>query len=101
MAANPAAAGGLEQAAAVAGAGAGGTSDPLDDMRAIFAMLGMKITQRDGMINAHNLMGMYDFDYIRVNDAGSFIKVWNDTFRAVAMKVGIPTHSKLQGFLYW
>ena len=32
--------------------------------------LGMKITQRDGMINAHNLTGMDDFDYIRVNDAG-------------------------------
>ena len=84
-----------------AGEGTGRTADPLDDMRAIFAMLGMKITQRDGMINAHNLMGMYDFDYIRVNDAGSFIKVRNDTSRALATKVGMPTQRKLQGFLYW
>ena len=53
------------------------------------------------MINAHNIMGMEDFDYIRVDDAISLIKVWNDTSQAVAMKVGMPTHPKLQGFLYW
>ena len=51
------------------------------------------------MINAHNLTGMDDFDYIRVDDAESFVKVWNDTSQAVATKVGMPTHQKLQGFL--
>ena len=51
------------------------------------------------MINAHNLTGMDEFDYIRVDDAESFVKVWNDTSQAVATKVGMPTHQKLQGFL--
>ena len=53
------------------------------------------------MINSHNLTVMNDFDYIRVDDFGSFVKVWNETSRAVAMKVGIYTQHKLQGFLYW
>ena len=53
------------------------------------------------MINAHNLTGMDYFDYISVDDAGSFIKVWNDTSHAVTTKVGMLTHRKLQGFLYW
>ena len=46
-------------------------------------------------------MGMEGFDYIRVDDAGSFIKVLNDTLQAVATKVGTPKQCKLQGFLYW
>ena len=70
-------------------------------MRAIFTTLVMPITQRDGMINSHNLTGMDEFYYIRVNYDGSFIKVCEDTSRAVATKVGIPTKRKLQGFLYW
>ena len=61
-----------------AGEGTGRTADPLDDMRAIFTTLGMTITQSDGIINAHNIMVMGDFDYIRVDDAGSFVKVWNE-----------------------
>ena len=61
----------------------------------------MTITQLDGMINSQNLTGMDDFGYIRVDDAGSFIKVWNDTSQVVATKVGMPTQHKLKGFLYW
>ena len=53
------------------------------------------------MINAHNFTGMDDFDYIRVDDGGSFVKVWNETSQAAAKKVGIPTQRKIQGFLYW
>ena len=49
----------------------------MDGMRAIFNTLDMMITQRDGMNNAHNLTNMDDFDYIRVDDAKSFVKVWN------------------------
>ena len=79
IAANPAAAGLAGLAAEAAGAVAGGTEDPLGDVRAIFTTLGMTITQRDGMINAHNIMGMNNFDYIRVDDDGSSVKVWNDT----------------------
>ena len=63
--------------------------------------IGMTITQRDDMMNSHNLTGMDNFDYIRVDDSGSFIKVWNDTSQAVATKVGMPTQRKLQGFLCW
>ena len=70
-------------------------------MRSIFTIPRIKTTQRDGMINAENLIGMEEFDYIRIDDAGSFINIWNDTSEAVATKVGIPTQSKLQGFLYW
>ena len=99
MAANPATAVAAVIAVTAAGAGAGVMTDSLDDVRAIFTTLGMKITQRDGMIKAHNLTGMDDFDYIRVDDARSFIKVWNDTSQAVATKVGMPTQRKLQGFL--
>ena len=58
-----------------AGAGAGGTAYPLDNIRSIFATLGMIITHRDGMINAYNLMGIDDFEYFRVNDDESFVKV--------------------------
>ena len=70
MAANPEAAGLEGIAVEVAAAGTGGKSDPLDDVRSIFNTLRMTITQCDGMINAHNLRGMDDFDYIRVDDAG-------------------------------
>ena len=73
----------------------------MDGMRAIFNTLDMMITQRDGMNNAHNLTNMDDFDYIRVDNAKSFVKVWNETSLAVATKVGIPTQHKLQGLLYW
>ena len=100
-AANLAAVGEAGIAAVAAGEGAGGMADPLDDVRAIFTTLGMTITQCDGMINDHNLTGMDDFDYIKVNDAVSFVKVWNETSQAVATKVGNPTPRKLQGFLYW
>ena len=79
MAENPAAAGAAELAAASAGSGAGGTADPLDDVRAIFTMLGMIISQRYGIMNANNITGMDEFDYIRVDDAGLFVKVWNET----------------------
>ena len=79
MAENPAAAGATELAAASAGSSAGGTADPLDDVRAIFTMLGMIISQRYGIMNANNITGMDEFDYIRVDDAGSFVKVWNET----------------------
>ena len=51
------------------------------------------------MINAHNLTSMDDFDYIRVDDVKSFVKVWNETSRSLAPKVGMPTQRKLQGFL--
>ena len=44
---------------------------------------------------------MDDFDYIRFDDAGSFIKVWNKTSQAVATKFGMPTQRNLQSFLYW
>ena len=83
------------------GAGKVGTADPLYDVRSIFTILGMTITQHDGIMNAHNLTGMDDFDYIRVDDTGSFIKLWNDTSQAVAMEVGMPIQINLQGFLYW
>ena len=101
MAANPAAAESAGLAATSAGADVGGMKDSLDDVRAIFTMLGMTISQRDGMINAPNITCMDDLDYIRVDDAGSFIKVWNDTSQAVATKVGMPTQRKMQAFLYW
>ena len=101
MAANPTAVGAAGLAAAAEEAGTDVTSDPLDDVRSIFTTLGMTITQRDGMINAHNLTGTDDFDYIRVDDSRSFIKVWNDTSQVVATKVGMPTQQKVQGFLYW
>ena len=74
-------------------------ADPLEDVRSIFTTLGMRINQCDDMINAHNLTEMDDFDYIRVDDAGSFIKVWNDTSRAVGTKVGMPTQRNIQVFL--
>ena len=70
MATNPAAAGSEVLAAEEAEAGAGGTADPLDDVRAIFTTLGMTTNQRDGIINAHNITGMDDFDSIRVDDDG-------------------------------
>ena len=73
----------------------------MDDVRSIFTILGMIIKRHDGMINAHNLTSMDDFDYIRVDDAVSFVKVWNETSRAVATKVDMPTQRKLRGFLYW
>ena len=95
MAPNPEAAGAAGLAAAASGAGAGGPADTLDEVRAIFNTLGMTITQRDGIINAHNLTSIDDFDYIRVDDAGSFVKVWNETSRAVAIKVGMPTHQNM------
>ena len=79
MAENPAAAGAAELAAASAGSGTGGTADPLNDVRAIFTMLGMIISQRYGIMNANNITGMDEFDYIRVDDAGLFVKVWNET----------------------
>ena len=79
MAANPSAEGAAVIAAEELGAGAGGTADPSDDVRSIFNMLRMTITHRDDMINAHNITGMDNFDYIRVDDARSFIKVWNET----------------------
>ena len=44
---------------------------------------------------------MDNFDYIRVDDTGSFVKVRNDTSLSVATKFGIPTKRKLQIFLYW
>ena len=99
MTANPEAAGAAGLSAAAVGVGAGGMIDQLEDVRAIFTTFGMTNTQYDGMINSHNLTGMDDFDYIRVNDAGLFIKVWNDTSQAVATKVGMPAQRKLQGFL--
>ena len=67
--------------------GAGGTEDPLEDVRAIFTTLGMTTTQRD----AHNIMNKDNFYYIGVDDARSFIKIWNHTSRAVATKVSMPT----------
>ena len=101
MAVSPEAAGSEGLAAAETGASAGGTIDPLDNVRSIFTTIGMTTTQRDDTINAHNLTGMDTFYYIRVNDTGSFIKVWNDTSLAVATKVGMPTQRKMQAFLYW
>ena len=77
MAANPADAGASGIAASAAGVGTGGPEYPMDDVRSIFTILGMIINRRDGMINAHNLTSMDDFDYIRVDDAKSFFKVWN------------------------
>ena len=67
MAANPAAAGAAGIAAEAEEAGAGRPEVapdpyPLDDMRAIFTMIAIPITQRDGTINAHNLMSMEVFD---------------------------------------
>ena len=99
MAANPAAAGASVLSAATLGTVTGGPTDPLDGVRAMFTTLVMKITQRDGIINAHNLTSMDDFDYIRVDDVESFVKVWNETSRSLAPKVGMPTQRKLQGFL--
>ena len=79
--------------------GAGGLAlaaapHPLDDVIAIFTTLSMKFTQRDGMISAHNFTSMDDFDYIRVDDSKSFVKVWNKISRAVATKVGMPIHCR-------
>ena len=79
MAANPESKGASVIAAAASGAGVGGTEDPLNNVRAIFTTLRMTITQHDGIINAHNITGMENFYHIRVDDDGSFIKVWNDT----------------------
>ena len=101
MAAKPVAAGAEGIDAASAGEGVGEKADPLEDVRAIFTTIGMKTTQCDGMINAHNITGMDDFDYIRVDDTGSFIKVCNDNSREVTTEVDTPTQCKLQGFIYW
>ena len=101
MAANPVAVRASGLAAEAAGAGVRGTVDPLDEMISIFTMLGIKINQRDGMISVHNLTGMDDFYYIKVDDAESFVNVWNETSQAVATKVHIPKQHKLKGFLYW
>ena len=79
MAIDPAAAGAPGLAAAAAGVGAGGTAEPVENVRSIFTMPGMTITHHYGIINAHNLTGMDNFDYIRVNDYGSFINICNDT----------------------
>ena len=101
MAANSESAGEAGLSASAAGAGTGGKAYPLDHARAIFTKLGMTITQWDGMINSYNLMSMYDFYYIRVDDAKSFVKVWNEISQEVATKVGIPAQRKLQVLLYW
>ena len=77
MSENPAAEGAETIVVAESGVGEGGTADPLEYLRSIFPTLGMKIAQSDGMSNAHNLTGMVDFDYIRINDAGSFVKFLN------------------------
>ena len=82
-------------AVAEAGSGAGGMEDPLDDVISIFTTIGVTINQCDGIINAHNLTGMDDFDYIRVDDSVSFIKVLNDTSRSVTKKFGMPTQLNL------
>ena len=79
MSAKLVAAGESGLAVASSGAGEGGTADPLEEVKVVFTTIRVKITQRDGMINAHNLTVMDNFDYISVDDAGSFIKVWNDT----------------------
>ena len=97
---NTEAAGSAGLATATAEEGVGETAEPLDDLRAIFTTLGMIINQLDGMINAHNLTNMDNFDYIRVEDAKSFAKVCNNTSREVATKVVIPPQRKLQGFFY-
>ena len=60
---------------AASGAGTGGNENPLENVRAIFTTLGMAITQRDGMIIAHNITSMEDFDHIRVDYAESIVKV--------------------------
>ena len=86
-------------AAAVVGVGTGGAADPLDDVKSIFTTLGITITQRDDMINSHNITGMDEFDYIRFDDSGLFIKVWNDPSQVVSTKFGMTTKRKLQGFL--
>ena len=91
MAANPAAAGASGLSAATSGTVTGGPTDPLDDVRAMFTTLVMNITQRDGMINAHNLTSMDNFYYIRVDDSKSLVNIWNETSLAVDTKVGIPT----------
>ena len=101
MAANPADTGAAGLATESVGVSAGGTKDQLDDVRSIFTTLEMAITERDFIIIAHNFTNMDDFDYIRVNDSGSFVKVWNETLQSVAAKVDIPKQGKLQGFLYW
>ena len=89
MAVKPVSAGAAGLTTAAAELGASETEYPLDNVISIFTTLGMTITQRDGMNNAHNLTGMDDFDYIRVDDAGSFVKVWNETSQAVATKSGM------------
>ena len=99
MAANPVAVRASGLAAEAAGAGVRGTVDPLDEMISIFTMLGIKINQRDGMISVHNLTGMDDFYYIKVDDAESFVNIWNETSQAVATKVHIPKQHKLKGLL--
>ena len=53
----------------------GRTAYPLDNVRSIFTTIGIATTYRYDMISTHNLTGMDNFDYIRVDDAGSFIKV--------------------------
>ena len=59
---NPAASWTAGLAAEAAGAGTGGPEDPLEDMISIFTTLGMTITQIDGMIHAHNITSMDNFD---------------------------------------
>ena len=90
MSEKPAAAGAAGISASVAEVGVGGTADQLDNVRVIFTTLGMTITHCDGMINTHNLTGMDDFYYIRVDDSGSFIKVWNYASQVVAKKLACP-----------
>ena len=92
-------------AANTSGSGVGGPEvvaapHPLDNVRSIYIMLGITNTKRYGTINVNNFTSMEYFDYISVDDAKSFVKVWKKTSQEVDTKFGMSTQSKLQGFLY-
>lgn len=87
--------------AAVPAAAAAAVIDPLDDVRAVFATCRLTPTQANGMISAHDIIDMDDFQIMRPEDTYRFVKTYNDTVRSVANKIGLPAQKRLEGFLYW
>lgn len=87
--------------AAAAAVAAAAPVDPLIDVRAIFTACKLNATRTAGMINAHDIESMDDFQLMRPEDAYKFLKTYNDTVRSVANKIGLPAQKRLEGFLYW
>ena len=68
---NPAAA-----AVAVAGVPGVSTPPPPDHVYDILTTTGITPLQHEGMINVHDLLGVEDFEYIRLQDVDTCVRVY-------------------------